>query len=67
MYKVVKDFTDATDKHIYLVGDKYPRKGVKPSEDRIKELSTAANRRGEILIEEIAKPKKKAKAKKDKE
>lgn len=68
MYKVVKDFTDKTDKHIYRAGDAYPRKGVKADEARIKELSSKENKRGEILIKEVKEQKKsKAKAKEDKE
>lgn len=52
MYKVIKDFTDLQDKnHVYLAGDEFPRKGVKVDNARILELSTNANKRGEILIE----------------
>ena len=70
MYKVVKDFTDLNDNnHVYLAGDEYPRKGVKPSAKRIDELCSKFNKRGEVLIEEVvekeAKPAKKKSAKKE--
>lgn len=58
MYKVVKDFTDLNDNnHVYLAGDKYPRKGVKPSAKRIGELCSKLNKRGEVLIEEVVEKK----------
>lgn len=54
MYKVVKFFTDLQDdNHAYHVGDIFPREGVEVSEDRLKELSTDKNKRGEVLIEEV--------------
>jgi hypothetical protein len=54
MYKVIKDFTDLQDKnHVYLAGDEFPRKGTKVDNARILELSTDANKRGEILIEMV--------------
>lgn len=54
MYSVVRHFTDRLDnKHKYTEGDVYPREGYTPSEDRIKELSTAANKQRTILIEPI--------------
>ena len=59
MYKVIKACTDLTDDHVYLTGDTYPRKGVKADEKRIAELSSTDNRRGEVLIEVVEKPKKK--------
>lgn len=50
-YKVTKYFTDLTDGgHPYHVGDAFPREGVEVSEDRIKELSSANNKRGIALI-----------------
>ena len=61
MYKVVKDFTDRIDNHVYLTGDTYPRKGVKADEKRIAELASTKNKRGEVLIKVVEKPKKKAK------
>lgn len=63
MYKVIKSFNDLTDgRYTYNKGDTYPRKGLKVSDERIQELSTDANRRGEPLIKEIKKsPKKRTK------
>lgn len=61
MYKVIKSFTDLQDNNfLYKEGDTYPRKGFEVLPSRIKELSTKANRRNEILIKEIEskKPKK---------
>ena len=56
MYRVKKAFTDLKDNgHVYQAGDEYPRKGTKPSKARITELSTTANKRGEILIEAVTK------------
>jgi hypothetical protein len=52
-YVVIKDFTDLQDEnYIYRVGDKYPRKG-KPKKERVEELMTDKNRRGEPLIAEV--------------
>ena len=60
-YKVVKTFKDAQDNlDTYHVGDKYPHKGVEASEERIAELASDKNRRGEPLIVEI-KPRKRSK------
>ena len=54
MYKVIKFFTDLQDKnHAYKVGDTFPRDGVEISPKRLKELSSANNKRGIPLIEEI--------------
>ena len=81
MYKVIKFFTDLQDAdHAYHEGDFFPREGLKVSPERIAELSSASNRRGEPLIievmpeplpftepeeeEEAPKPKKKATKKK---
>lgn len=64
MYKVIKDFTDLQDKnHVYLAGDEFPRKGTKVSNARLLELSTATNKRGEVLIELVQsdRPQKEAK------
>ena len=54
-YIVVKDFTDLQDdNHVYMAGDDlYPRDGYEPSEERIAELSTDKNKRGEVLIQEM--------------
>ena len=50
---VIKDFTDLQDnKHVYRVGDKFPRKG-RVKKERLEELSSTNNKRGVILIEEV--------------
>lgn len=54
MYKVIKFFTDLQDNNnAYRVGDTFPRQGVEVSPERLKELSTTANKRGIPVIEEI--------------
>ena len=54
MFKVIKFFTDLQDhNHAYRVGDIFPRKGLKVSEDRLIELSTSQNKRGIPLIEAV--------------
>lgn len=54
MYRVAEYFTDLQDNnHEYHAGDKFPRDGVEVTVNRIKELSTSANRRGIALIEEV--------------
>lgn len=57
-YKVIKAFSDLDDRsdlfpngHFYSVGDTYPRKGLKATEDRLAELSTTDNQSGSILIQ----------------
>lgn len=71
MYKVIKSFTDLQDNNfLYKEGDTFPREGFDVLPSRIKELSTTANRRGEILIKEIEdepKPKKKTAKKVEKD
>lgn len=53
-YKVIHYFTDLQDfNHPYKVGDKFPRLGLKVSEDRLKELSSNKNKQGKPLIEKI--------------
>lgn len=68
MYNVIKAFTDLQDNgHPYEVGDTFPRKGLKVSEERFSELSSADNLQRTPLIEKVEEPvkeKKKAKAKK---
>lgn len=52
MYVVIKAFTDLHDgDYPYNEGDPFPRKGIKASEKRIKELSTSSNKQGRPLIE----------------
>ena len=58
-YKVIKNFADLQDKeHVYLAGDTFPRKGVEVSAERIAELASAFNKRGEVLIEAVEEQKK---------
>lgn len=48
---VYEKFRDLEDNDfIYKKGDIYPREGLLPSKERIKELSTKKNKIGEILI-----------------
>ena len=60
MYKVIKDFFDLQDAKEtksgtvyteYKVGDTYPRKGLKPSAERITELLGSDNKQHTPLIE----------------
>jgi hypothetical protein len=52
-YKVLKSFTDLSDgKHIYVVGDTFPREGAKVSPSRIHELLSNKNSHGQPLIQE---------------
>ena len=52
MYIVVKKFRDLQDNDkVYKVGDKYPRRGLRPTKKRIEELSTENNKIGCVLIE----------------
>lgn len=51
-YKVINYFEDLQDfNHPYRVGDVFPRLGMKVSEARLKQLSTANNRQKKPLIE----------------
>ena len=53
-YKVVVDFKDLQDgAYAYKVGDTFPREGNKVSLGRLVELSSTANKRGVVLIEEV--------------
>ena len=62
MFKVIKYFTDLQDKnYAYNVGDTFPRKGVKVTDARIKELSGKQNKQGVPLIKEVEQEKKKGK------
>ena len=75
MYTVIHDFCDMTDKkHVYRVGDKFPRNGVTVTKERIAELASSKNKIGKPLIEvikeeaeevevEVEKPKPKPKSK----
>lgn len=53
-YRAIEYFTDAQDNdYPYVKGDKYPREGFNPSEERIKELSTPFNTRKLAVIAEV--------------
>ena len=57
-YIVIEGFYDLQDPegrsfHLYNKGDIYPREGLEPTEERIKELSGPDNRRRQSLIEEV--------------
>lgn len=55
-YRVIATFTDLNDKsYLYKAGDTYPRKGVVPTAERIKSLSSKNNKRGIQLIEKVGK------------
>lgn len=59
MYKVIKYFEDLKDnRHPYKAGDIFPRKGLDVSRERIAELASDKNRRGEPFIVEAVTPKK---------
>ena len=67
MYTVIEYYEDLQDgMHAYNVGDKYPRNGVEATDERIKELATAQNRRKIPLIKKVEEKSKKPK-KADKE
>lgn len=52
MYKVKKMFADLQDNnYVYLPNDIFPRKGLEVSAERIAELASKNNKRGEVLIE----------------
>ncbi|HHC5248194.1 TPA: hypothetical protein ACN5CE_000830 [Staphylococcus aureus] len=45
------DFTDLEDnRHVYMKGHVYPRKGYDPSDERIKSLASVENKRNEQMI-----------------
>ena len=52
-YEVLEYFEDKQDnRRKYFPGDAYPRRGLKPTAERLEELSTDRNRRGAPLIKE---------------
>lgn len=58
MYKVIYKFIDLQDdKHLYNVGDEYPRDGAKADKSRIDELKSKNNKIGVPLIEAARKKK----------
>jgi len=53
-YIVVKDFSDIQDdRHVYHAGDTFPRMGLEVSAERVAELASDNNKRGEILIKAV--------------
>lgn len=57
MYEVIKLFTDLKDNNYrYEVGDSYPREGYTPTEERIRELSSYANKQHTALIKAVYEP-----------
>ena len=67
MYKVLRYFTDLQDNNYpYKAGDAFPRKGLDVTAERLKELSTAKNKRGVPVIEEIKEEAEAPKAEKPK-
>ena len=61
MYRVIAYFTDIQDGgHAYNVGDIFPREGMTVSDQRLKELSGAENKRGKALIEAVKEKKAEA-------
>lgn len=63
MYKVIAKFADLEDKkHIYQIGDVYPREGSEPTEERIAFLASDQNKLGTPVIKLVpAKREKKEK------
>lgn len=51
VYSRFKDLKD--NNHIYKKGDVYPREGLVPTKERIKELSSKKNKIGEVLIKKV--------------
>lgn len=50
-HEVLEYFEDLLDnRRKYFPGDTYPRRGLKPTAERLEELSTDRNRRGVPLI-----------------
>ncbi len=51
MYKALEFFTDLQDNNFaYKIGDVYPREGYTPSAERIAELVSCDNKRGNPVI-----------------
>lgn len=51
VYKIFRDLED--NDYIYKQNDIYPREGLTPTKERIKELSSKKNKIGEILIKKV--------------
>ena len=61
MYKVIEMFTDLQDENYrYEPGDTFPRKGLKVSKERLEELASTNNKRGEIFIRLVEEKKPRA-------
>ncbi|WP_436950198.1 Rho termination factor N-terminal domain-containing protein [Staphylococcus xylosus] len=57
-YEVIKYFTDLQDNdYEYNVGDIFPRKGLRVTDERLRELSTDENRQRVHLIKPISEAK----------
>lgn len=53
-YEVISEFADLQDnKHVYSVGDVYPREGYTPKEGRAEELSSCRNLQQKPLIRPV--------------
>lgn len=62
MYKAIKYFQDLKDnKYPYEAGDIYPREGLKVTDERLAELASDKNLRGETLIKKVETKKAEAK------
>ena len=58
-YRVIKSFSDLQDfNHVYNTGDDFPRVGTTVTQQRLDELSSSKNKRGEPLIEFVGEEKK---------
>lgn len=54
MFIVINAFLDLQDaEYLYDVGDAYPREGLEPSEERIKELLGPDNLQGQPMIKAV--------------
>lgn len=59
MYLVTRNFTDSKDDNYhYKVGDKYPRKGKRPTKARVEALLNGTNKSGLKLIKKVKSPNK---------
>lgn len=54
MFIVINAFLDLQDaEYLYDIGDAYPREGLEPSEERIKELLGSDNLQGQPMIKAV--------------
>lgn len=66
MFKVIKAFSDGQDNmYVYNVGDDYPRKGYKPTKERVEGLLGTGNKQGTPLIEAIVEKNEEEKVKEE--